>query len=504
MSEATQILRARLNNLQSAALLVIVGEVKAGKSSFLNALVGEEVCRVAPEPCTVQHSGIGLRRRSAAWPARAIPGSAFICRRKSARAYARRYAGHEFDHARSPDDHGKLHSAERSRRLRRLRHQSAHRHRLGNADRDSQGVASQNGLRPPAGRPRQRARADHQSRAREAIRPRTRTCRIPPSSPSPPSANWKASPDSGFAEFREFLRYGIECGEVWRTKVEGSYQTIRTVMAKLLTHLRAEKAAIAEERAFYQGLLQKVEARQENAPTRSSTPSSASSPPPTIASRATPRMSSRRVSASAKSSGARIPFAGENGKRSLAERTENPLPGITRREIAREAPRVSQNLLAEMQALTDELRRNIIRRQARIRQSVDPAANRRPPRDARAIEGQTGRPARGRDQPASCTTPSGEAADIRNFTIAGSGLAAHRILIGRALRRQFLDRPRWRGLRRRSASVLVVTGIILAAHRSAARVPAKTRRLAQGIPRSTRSAHRPDFRRPFLRSAARL
>src|ERR1700682_2322568 len=50
--EAIQILRARLTNLQSAALLVIVGEVKAGKSSFINALVREEVCEVAPGPCT--------------------------------------------------------------------------------------------------------------------------------------------------------------------------------------------------------------------------------------------------------------------------------------------------------------------------------------------------------------------------------------------------------------------------------------------------------------------
>src|ERR1043165_8948224 len=52
--EATQILRARLTNLQSAALLVIVGEVKAGKSSFINALLREDVCEVAPGPCTVR------------------------------------------------------------------------------------------------------------------------------------------------------------------------------------------------------------------------------------------------------------------------------------------------------------------------------------------------------------------------------------------------------------------------------------------------------------------
>jgi predicted GTPase len=52
--EATQILRARLTNLQAAALLVVVGEVKAGKSSFINALLREDVCEVAPGPCTVR------------------------------------------------------------------------------------------------------------------------------------------------------------------------------------------------------------------------------------------------------------------------------------------------------------------------------------------------------------------------------------------------------------------------------------------------------------------
>jgi len=50
--EASQILRTRLMNLQAAALIVIVGEVKAGKSSLINALMGEEVCEVAPGPCT--------------------------------------------------------------------------------------------------------------------------------------------------------------------------------------------------------------------------------------------------------------------------------------------------------------------------------------------------------------------------------------------------------------------------------------------------------------------
>src|SRR5882762_1968697 len=63
--ESTQILRARLTNLQAAALLVVVGEVKAGKSSFINALLREEVCEVAPGPCTVriQELVYGMERK---------------------------------------------------------------------------------------------------------------------------------------------------------------------------------------------------------------------------------------------------------------------------------------------------------------------------------------------------------------------------------------------------------------------------------------------------------
>ncbi|MDX1907733.1 MAG: dynamin family protein [Bacteroidia bacterium] len=51
-------LAATLSELRAAVyepfLFVIVGEVKAGKSSFINALLGtdDEVCKVAPDPCT--------------------------------------------------------------------------------------------------------------------------------------------------------------------------------------------------------------------------------------------------------------------------------------------------------------------------------------------------------------------------------------------------------------------------------------------------------------------
>ena len=42
------------NTINEPFLFVIVGEVKAGKSSFINALLatGKEIVKVAPEPCT--------------------------------------------------------------------------------------------------------------------------------------------------------------------------------------------------------------------------------------------------------------------------------------------------------------------------------------------------------------------------------------------------------------------------------------------------------------------
>ena len=39
-------------SMRDPFLFVVVGEIKAGKSSFINALLGAEICRVDPAPCT--------------------------------------------------------------------------------------------------------------------------------------------------------------------------------------------------------------------------------------------------------------------------------------------------------------------------------------------------------------------------------------------------------------------------------------------------------------------
>ncbi|WP_205127208.1 dynamin family protein [Okeania hirsuta] len=52
--ELSQTLSELRTSIGEPFLFVIVGEVKAGKSSFINALlnVGKEVVKVAPDPCT--------------------------------------------------------------------------------------------------------------------------------------------------------------------------------------------------------------------------------------------------------------------------------------------------------------------------------------------------------------------------------------------------------------------------------------------------------------------
>ncbi|MEO5720850.1 MAG: dynamin family protein [Chthoniobacterales bacterium] len=417
--EGIQILRTRLMNQQSAALLVIVGEVKAGKSSFLNALMGEEVCPVAPEPCTVQIQELvyGAERSVAqlgnSWERVYLPKDVL---REVTLVDTPGTNSITLNHQTITENYipqsdlvvfvasaTNPHTATAWELLTLIR-KEWHRKMvfvLQQADRATAHELATN--------------LDHVKRyARE------RLVQNPTVFILSAKRELEGAPDSGYAEFRNFLRYGIECGEVWRTKVEGSYQTIRTVMTKLLTHLRDEQAAIAEERAFYQGLLEKVEARQERANSlKSSIVGQLSSTYDRIA------RDSEDEFAESLSFGEifrrAIPFTGEKENETWLHELKSRFQESTRGEIAREAPRVSQILLAEMHALTDELRLHIIRRQARIRQSVIL------PQTASRLEMLE----QLKTKLASLKVAEiheivhntlGEAADIRKFTVAGAGL----------------------------------------------------------------------------------
>ena len=50
--ETREILKGQIDNINENFLFVIVGEVNAGKSSFVNALLGSSVCATSHEICT--------------------------------------------------------------------------------------------------------------------------------------------------------------------------------------------------------------------------------------------------------------------------------------------------------------------------------------------------------------------------------------------------------------------------------------------------------------------
>ena len=425
-AEGTQILRARLTNLQSAALLVIVGEVKAGKSSFLNALVAEDVCRVAPEPCTVhiQELVYGAER------------SVVSLGNSWERLYLPKEVLRELSLVDTPGTNSILHD-----------HQTITENYIPQSDLIVFVVSATNPHTATAWdlltairkewhrkivfvlQQADRASERELTTNREHVKQYAREHEVQNPTVFTVSAKRELEgvPDSGFTEFRNFLRYGIERGEVWRTKVEGTYQTIRTVMLNLLAHLRAEKAAIAEERTFYQGLLQRVAARQERA----------NALKVSIVGQLSATYD--RISRDSEDEFAQslrfgeifrraIPLSGEKENNASLQELKARFQESTRGEIAREAPRIAQTVLAEMQALVDELRLNIIRRQARIRESV------LLPQTAGRLEMLEQLKAklaglRVAEIHEIVHDTVGEAADIRKLTLAGAGLVFVGLLV---------------------------------------------------------------------------
>lgn len=75
----------------------------------------------------------------------------------------------------------------------------------------------------------------------------------------------EGAPDSGFAEFRQFIRSAVESGDVWRMKIDGSRDIVRKIAGDLVSKLRNEQSSIDEDKVFYRELMGKVEARRQKA-----------------------------------------------------------------------------------------------------------------------------------------------------------------------------------------------------------------------------------------------
>ena len=50
--ELQEVIKEIQVHVEKPFLFVVVGEIKSGKSSFINALLQADVCRVDPAPCT--------------------------------------------------------------------------------------------------------------------------------------------------------------------------------------------------------------------------------------------------------------------------------------------------------------------------------------------------------------------------------------------------------------------------------------------------------------------
>jgi GTPase SAR1 family protein len=366
--EATQILRARLTNLQAAALLVIVGEVKAGKSSFINALVREDVCEVAPGPCTVriQELVYGMERKvdslGEAWqrvylPEEVLreitmvdtPGTNSIIR--DHQTITENYIPQSDlvvfvfsaanPHTKSAWELLTLIKKEWYRKMVFVLQQS---------DRASEKELTTN-----------REYVNQYALERQVENPMIFTLSA--------KRELEGIPESGFAEFRSYLQNAIACGEVWRMKIEGSYQMIRAVMGRLLSHLRAEKESIDEERAFYQDLLRKVKARE----------ATASSLKQAILDKLSATYDSlAKQSEEEFAKGLRmgnllrraIPFLRDKDTRAWLQDLKARFQDSAQKQIQIEAAGVSKDLFDEVRALMDELARSIARRQERTRENA--------------------------------------------------------------------------------------------------------------------------------------
>ncbi|HEX4641132.1 MAG TPA: dynamin family protein [Chthoniobacterales bacterium] len=366
--EATQILRARLTNLQAAALLVVVGEVKAGKSSFINALMREDVCDVAPGPCTVriQELVYGAQRRvetlGDSWQRIALPkevlreismvdtpGTNSIV--KDHQTITENYIPQSDlvvfvfsavnPHTKSAWELLTLIEKQWHRKVVFILQQS---------DRASQKELTEN---------------------LEHVRQYARERQVENPSVFILSAKreMEGIPENAFAEFRNFLQNTIACGEAWRIKVEQSYQTIRSVMTRLLTHLRAEKIAVEEERVFYRGLLCQVDAREEKAKgLKQLIVDKLAATYDTLARRSEDEFArGLRIGKLVRSA---VPFLRDKDTDAWLHDLKSGFERSARKEIKAEAAQVSMDLFNELRTMMEELNQSIARRQQRIRADV--------------------------------------------------------------------------------------------------------------------------------------
>lgn len=244
--EIVETLRKRLRQLERAALFVIVGEVKAGKSSFINALFHEEICEVDATPCTatIQELVFGEERRRTQiadkWERLFLPfeelktitvvdtpGTNSII--KGHQPITENYLP-QCDVAVFVLSAKNPHTATAWELLDHIREEWMHRvvFVLQQADLATKAELDKN-LEMVRNNARQRGIAE------------------PKIFPVSATREQQGSADSGYAEFRTFLRTSIETGEVWQIKFDGGCNVLGQQLASILSDLHQRGAQIRND-----------------------------------------------------------------------------------------------------------------------------------------------------------------------------------------------------------------------------------------------------------------
>jgi hypothetical protein len=208
-------------------------------------------------------------------------------------------------------------------------------------------------------------------------------------------------------------------------KVEGSYQTLRSVMARLLVHLRREKEAIDEERAFYQDLVRKVEANAAAAYSmKVDIVEKLSTTYDTLAKQSEDEFA--RGLRLGKLFKRAIPFLRDKNTRTWLQDLKGRFERSARQQIRNEAAGVSKELFDRMRTMMDELAQGIAGRQERLRENAFlPHAS----AHSAMLEQLRDKLEFIRVDDKILKGKVSETKDVRTLALAGSGLAALGVII---------------------------------------------------------------------------
>ncbi len=258
----SRILRDRLAHLHSVVLFVIVGEVNSGKSSFINALLGEKVCEVAPDPCTavIQEIVYGAERK------KAILGDRWE------RVYLPEPILQEISIVDTPGTNSIIQN-----------HQAITENYVPQSDLIIFVLEATNPHRGTEWELLSRIRRDWYRKTvfvlqmadrasghelsvnKESVMKyaRERNVQNPIVFTVSAKREMEGAPDSGFAQFRQFLSSAVESGDVWQMKIGSTRDTVKKIVSNLHDGLKLEEASLSGDMALLNELSNKVKARRE-------------------------------------------------------------------------------------------------------------------------------------------------------------------------------------------------------------------------------------------------